>query len=58
MYRTYENPWRLEDMLADAQRRLSEAKARRDDPDDMIDLHLEIEELKERVNFAWQDAEV
>ena len=58
MYRANENPWKLEDILADAQRRLSEAKARRDDPDDMIDLYIEIEELKERVNFAWQDAEV
>lgn len=48
MYRSYENPYRLEDALADAKRRLSE------DPTNE-DLAQEVEELRDRVNFAWQD---
>ncbi len=55
MYRSYENPWKLEDALKDAQRRLSDAIARGED--DCIDLYQEVEELKERINFAWQDDE-
>lgn len=50
MYRQYENPKTLEERLEDAKRRLAE------NPYDE-DLVLEVEELKERVNFAWQDEE-
>ena len=50
IHRQYENPRTLEDMLEDAKRRLAE------NPYDE-DLVLEVEELKERVNFAWQDEE-
>lgn len=50
MYRQYENPYKLEQMLEDAKRRLAE------NPYDE-DLVLEVEELKERINFAWQDDE-
>ena len=50
MYRRYENPRTLEDMLEDAKRRLAE------NPYDE-DLANEVAELKERVNFAWQDDE-
>lgn len=50
MYRRYENPHTLEERLEDAKRRLSE------NPYDE-DLVLEVAELKERVNFAWQDDE-
>ena len=50
IYRQYENPRTLENMLEDAKRRLAE------NPYDE-DLVLEVEELKERVNFAWQDEE-
>ena len=55
MYRSYENPRRMEELLEEAQKRLSDAIARGDD--DCIDLYQEVEELKERVNFAWQDDE-
>lgn len=50
MYRQYENPNALEERLEEAKRRLAE------NPYDE-DLVLEVEELKERVNFAWQDDE-
>ena len=50
IYRQYENPRTLEDMLEDAKRRLAE------NPYDE-DLANEVAELKERVNFAWQDDE-
>ena len=48
MYRQYEDPHALEDMLADAEQRL------RENPEDE---HLaeEVAELRDRVNFAWQD---
>lgn len=48
MYRSYENPYTLEDRLEKAKERLSK------DPFNE-DLAQEVAELKERVNFAWQD---
>lgn len=50
IYRQHEDPWKLEDKLVEAKKRLAE------NPDDE-DLALEVHELKERVNFAWQDQE-
>lgn len=50
MYRQYENPKTLEERLEEAQKRLAE------NPYDE-DLANEVAELKERVNFAWQDDE-
>jgi hypothetical protein len=50
MYRQYENPRTLEERLEEAKRRLAE------NPYDE-DLANEVAELKERVNFAWQDDE-
>ena len=48
MYRRYEDPHTLEEMLADAEQRLSE--------DPMNEgLAEEVAELRDRVNFAWQD---
>lgn len=52
MYRSYEDPHRLEELLAEAEYRLIGA-----DPYEAIDIHEEIAELKERINFAWQDDE-
>lgn len=56
MYRQYEDPYDLELWLQEAEFRLAEAEAR-DDLDAVIDLHNEVESLKERINFAWQDIE-
>ena len=50
MYRHYENPFSLEDELKEAKERLAA------DPEN-IDLALEVEELKDRVRFAWDDNE-
>ena len=57
MYRAYEDPRKLEAFLRDAERRLSEAQARVENTEDLIDLYESVEELKERINFAWQDDE-
>ena len=50
MYRQYEDPYKLENQLAEAKRRLAE------NPDNE-DLALDVHELEERINFAWQDDE-
>lgn len=64
MYRQHENPWKLEDQLTEAKAKLEEAKEKlRQDPDneklwDEVEYRsLEVHELEERVNFAWQDNE-
>lgn len=51
MYRQYENPFILEDRLKEAKKRLAEDL-------ENIDLALEVEELKDRVRFAWEDNQV
>ena len=56
MYRTYENPWVLEDALEEAKVRLAEAK-QSDDDDAIMWAEIEVHELEERVNYAWQDDE-
>ena len=53
MYRQYENPYRLEGWLAE----LKERRANATDEDEIISLDEDIAELKERINFAWQDDE-
>lgn len=58
MYRRYEDPGKVQKMLEAAEERL--ARAKEEDPENIdliIDLDNEVESLKERVNFAWQDDE-
>ena len=50
IYRQHEDPWKLEKQLAEAKQRPAE------NPENE-DLALEVHELEERVNFAWQDQE-
>lgn len=50
IYRQHENPWQLEDQVAEVKKELAE------NPYD-IGLAQEVAELEERVNFAWQDNE-
>ena len=64
MYRQYENPGKLEKQLEEAKVKLEEAKEKiRQDPNneklwsEVEYWSLEVNELKERVNFAWQDDE-
>lgn len=57
MYRAYENPSALEELLDE---RKSEYHARLEageSIEDLIDLQCEIAELEDRINFAWQDDE-
>lgn len=57
MIRRYEDPRKVQELLNEAERRLSDAQARGDEIENVIDLHNEVEELRERLNFAWQDDE-
>lgn len=50
MYRDYENPYTLEKMLEKAKAALAT------DPFN-VDLSETVDELKQRINFAWQDDE-
>ena len=50
MYRQYENPYELEKELAEL-----EAELKKNPTDE--DLAFSVYELKERINFAWQDDE-
>lgn len=53
MYRQYEDPYKLEKQLAE----LKERESKTTDEDELMYLAQEIAELKDRVNFAWQDEE-
>jgi len=57
MYRDYENPRTLEKRLEEARQALESAKQRGADLEEIILLHEDVEDLRERVNFAYQDAE-
>ena len=53
MYRAYENPNKLEQQLAE----LAEQRANATDDDEIMSLDESIAELKNRINFAYQDEE-
>ena len=55
MYRQYEDPYKLEQELKEARERLAESCDEYGEMD--IDLLLEVQELEDRVNYAWQDNE-
>ena len=57
MYRHYEDPYKLEKMLEEAEESLQRRKEEGDDDDAIVDAYLWVEELKDRINFAWQDDE-
>lgn len=58
IYRQYEDPHDVEKMLENAKARYEQAKQENPEDDDrLIDLCLEIESLKDRVRFAWEDQE-
>ena len=57
MYRQYENPYTLEKQLEELEAELQKAYALGTDMEDLIDLQIDIADLKDRINFAWQDIE-
>ena len=57
MYRQYEDPYKLEDQLAEAKAIYRRAVEEGIDEDVLMNLSMDINELEERVNFAWQDNE-
>lgn len=62
MHRMYEDPHKLEKQLQEAEEKLERMKAEREcgydiDDEDIYYQYLTVSELKDRVNFAWQDDE-
>lgn len=55
MYRSYENPYSLEDQLKELEAEYNSIPFNSDNEDRLISLGESIAELKERINFAWQD---
>lgn len=55
MYRQYEDPYKLEEMLSDAREQLAASCDEYGEMD--IDLLQWVDELRDRINFAWQDDE-
>ena len=53
MYRQYENPYVLEKRLEELMKR----RAKTTDEHELEGLGQDIAELKDRINFAWQDDE-
>lgn len=56
MYRRYEDPQKLKRMIARVEEDL-DCTDPDEDEERFIDLLNDLEELKERLNFAWQDQE-
>lgn len=57
MYRQYENPNKLEEQLKELKEQYYTAINNDEDEDMIINLAIDIAELEERINFAWQDDE-
>ena len=56
MYRQYEDPYVIERLIESLEIEMQEAVAM-DDEDRQIRIAEELAELKDRLNFAWQDDE-
>ena len=57
MYRQYEDPYKLEEQLEELKEELNKAYKLGADDYELMDLEINIAELKDRINFAWQDDE-
>lgn len=57
MYRQYENPYELGKQLEELKEEYRTAVKTNADEERIISLADDIAELKERINFAWQDDE-
>lgn len=57
MYRQYENPYTLENRLAELEAEYYNAIDENADEDYLVTLSSDIADLQARINFAWQDDE-
>ena len=57
VYRQYENPWNVQELLRNAEERYEKAIADGADDERLFDLHEDVEELKSRLRIAWADQE-
>ena len=57
MYRQYENPYELNKYLCELEAEYDTRLEEGESAEDLIDLVIDIETLKDRINFAWQDNE-
>nr|DAS11846.1 MAG TPA: hypothetical protein [Caudoviricetes sp.]DAT99333.1 MAG TPA: hypothetical protein [Caudoviricetes sp.] len=57
MYKQYEKPNTLKEALTNLKREYKLALENNADDETLISLHDNIEDLKERLNFAYQDME-
>lgn len=57
MYRSYEDPYKLKEELKAKRAEYSRMMEEGADIDDLIEMDLEIIDLLQRINFAWQDDE-
>lgn len=57
MYRQYEDPYKLEQQLKEKREEYSRRMEAGEDIENLIDLAIDINDLEQRVNFAWQDDE-
>ena len=56
MYRQYENPYEIENLIERAEIEMQEAIAMNDE-DAQISIAQELADLNDRLNYAWQDDE-
>ncbi len=57
MYRQHEDPRALEKRLKELKEEYKVLSEQSADEDTLVSMAMDIEELEERVNFAWQDEE-
>ncbi len=57
MYRQYENAYELKKQLEEKQACYDKMEKSTNDIELLYDLHMEIMELKDRINYAYQDEE-
>ena len=57
MYRQYEKPNTLKEVLTNLKREYQIALENNADDETLINLHDDMEDLKQRLNFAYQDME-
>ena len=57
MYRAYENPHNLEDILDAMRQDLQAAIESGADEETIMYMQMDIDEMKDRINHAWQDDE-